>query len=90
MRVVLTESVDKKHSTQVVAVERADGKNSGMEQVYLFDDMRHRHARAETSIERFGDEGDLSVGAKVFMVLAKALEDSGGGGEGGNDLVIST
>jgi len=50
--------------------------------------MRHHRARAETSIECFGNESDLSVGSKVLMALAQAAENGSGGGESGNDLVI--
>jgi hypothetical protein len=43
----------------------------------------------ELGVESFGDEGDLSVGAKVLMVLAESTKNGGGGRKVGNNLVVS-
>ena len=51
--------------------------------------MRHHRARAETSIEYFGNESDLSVGSKVLVALAQAAENGSSSGEGSNEFVIS-
>ena len=73
----------------MVTVKWADGKNPGMEQVDLFNNVRHCYTRIETSVECLGDKCDLSVGAKVFMAFPKAVENGSSGGEGSNKFVIS-
>jgi len=87
--VVLAESVDEKNCAKMIAIKRADGKDSRMEGVNLLYDVTHRSAWAEVGVECFGDESDLSMHAKVFMTLAEGAEDRSGSREGGDDLVIS-
>ena len=87
--VVLAESVDKKNGAKMITIKRADGKDSRMEGVNLLYDVTHRSARAEAGVECFGDEGDLSMRAEVFMMLVEGAEDRSGSREGGDDLVIS-
>ena len=50
--------------------------------------MTYGGARAEASVERFGDESHLSVGAKILMAFAEGFEDGCGGGKASDNLVI--
>ncbi len=88
LRIVLAKSIDEENSAQVVTIEWANGKDCSMEQVNFLNDVSHRSTRAEASIKCLGDEGDLSVGAEVLVTLAKALENGGSSGKGGDNLVV--
>ena len=87
--VMFTESVHEKNSAEMITVEGTNGKNSGVERVNLLYDVTHCSAWTELGVEGFGDEGDLSVGAKVLVALAKSAEDRGSGGKVGDNLVVS-
>jgi len=73
----------------MIAVKRANGKDLRMEGVNLLYDVTHCSAQAEVGVECFGNEGDLSMHAKVFMMLAEGAKDRSSSREVGNDLVIS-
>ena len=89
LRVMLAESVYEKNSAEMIAVEGTDSENSGMERVDLLYDVTHRSAWMKPGVKGFGNEGDLSMGAKVLVALAKSAEDRGSGGKVGDDLVVS-
>ena len=86
---MLAKSVHEKDSAEVIAIERANGENSGVEGVNFFYDVTHRSARAEAGVECLGDECHLGVGAKVFMTLAEGAKDRCRSIEVGDDLVVS-
>jgi hypothetical protein len=88
VRVVLAEGIYEEGGAEMIAVEWTNGENSSMEGVEFFNDMWHSDARAEMSVERFGDQGDLGVGAEVLMTFAQASKDGGGSGKVGDDLII--
>ena len=89
LRVVLTKSIDEKNGAKMIAVKRANGKDLRMEGVNLLYDVTHCSAQAEVGVECFGNEGDLSMHAKVFMMLAEGAKDRSSSREVGNDLIIS-
>jgi hypothetical protein len=85
---MLAESIHEKNSVEMIIIEGTNGENSGVERVDLLYDMTHYSAQTELGVKGFGDEGDLSVGAKVLVVLAKSTEDGGSGEKVGNNLIV--
>ena len=86
--IVFPKSIDEEGDAQVIVVEWSNRKNTGMERVQLFNDLRHGDPRMEASVESFGDQCDLGVHPRVLMAFTQSTEDRGSSGQAGDHLVV--
>jgi hypothetical protein len=70
-------------------VNGTNGDDVSVEGIKFVSNLAHRGAKAEFHIESLGNEDDLSVNSKIFMMSARSFEDRGSVGEVCDNLVIS-